>query len=424
MVAFVVLAACAGGDDDAATPDRVDAAGTTTTIAATNATTADTSPTDTSPTETAPTAGRFDRPGSTAPDRDPARPRPTLPATTTPVDDPATVADGGWVAPPPPDRVGGADSTPVLVTVFSHNERTRMRFDRFRTDPAAYAEWRQAMIDVVRLFARYGVRYSWQTDFVILEAIQNFEAKALADDPTATDGLPIVTWMADEMGVSIEPHAHECITPPAVGDCGDQPYNYADVAALIEEVTGHVPAPVIGGTSAAERTIDDFAECLEGNVFDAVWCPSVLIGFAGAEGGHATDDNHSGVWRPSGFADADFLVHDSDGALVNIGRGYSLGLFSTDGLAISQVHPLDFVTGLADRLERGEAERGKVYTATLNFNEDALVDDDLYDDIEAVLEVLAPLAADGRIVYANFPETVAAWDAWYGSEPNIYAYLG
>jgi len=45
-------------------------------------------------------------------------------------------------------------------------------------------------------------------------------------------------------------------------------------------------------------------------------------------------------------------------------------------------------------------------------------------DLEAALAALAPLADEGRVVYANFPEVAAAWDAWYGGEPNIYDYTG
>lgn len=353
----------------------------------------------------------------------PPRLGPASTSSTAPSSDGADGTVGAdWVAAPPPAAAPAPGVTPVLVTFFSHNERTRSRFDRFRTDPEAYAAWRSALIEVVRLFDEYGVRYSWQSDYVILEAITTFEADAVADDPDATDGLPILTWMAEEMGVSIEPHAHECITPPTEGDCSDRPYNYADVAQVLQDVSGIVPAPVIGGTSEAERSVQQFGACIRGNVYDVEWCPTILIGFAGAQGGHTTDDHHSGVWRPSGFDSDGFLVHDPDGPLLNVGRGYSIGLFSDT--VRTEVEPLEFITGLAERLRTGAAEPDRVYTATLNFNEDALVDEDILPDLEAALAELAPLAADGRIVYANFPEVAAAWNAWYGGEPNIYDYAG
>jgi len=313
----------------------------------------------------------------------------------------------------------GGDITPVFVTVFSHNERTLQRYERYRSDPAQYAIWRSAMIDVARLLHDRGVHYSWQSDYLMMDAIDAFEADALAADPTETDGLPILQYFVDVLGVSIEVHAHECRLPD-LGDCTDKPYNYADVAYTIEAYGGVAPAPVIGGSSEAERTVDDFAGCIDGNVFDYRWCPTILIGFAGAQGGHQSDDHHSGVWRPSGFDPVGFVTDDPAGIIVNVGRGYSLGAFSQ--ATMSDVAPLEFTQGLVERLGSGEAEPGRIYTETINFNEDALISNDLLPQISALLDDLEPLAADGRIVYANFPEVVAAWETYYNSEPNIYSY--
>ncbi|RMH66839.1 MAG: hypothetical protein D6683_18300 [Actinomyces sp.] len=344
----------------------------------------------------------------------------TLPSTT------ATTGEAAPAAPPaptttlvtPPTTVAG--TTPVFLTVFSHNERTASRYDAYATDPAGYAVWRAALLDVARLLHERGVRYSWQTDYLMVDAIERFEADALAADPGPTDAKPLITYLVEDLGVSVEPHAHECIDPPRVGDCTREPYDYADVVARITEVTGVVPAPVIGGTSEAERSLEEFAACIPGNVTDKPWCPTILTGFAGTRGGHATDDHHSGVWRPSGFGAEDFLVDDPSGRIANVGRGYSLGAFSSFGGA--EVDPLTFITDLADRLADGRAPAGRMYTATLNFNEDALIERDLLDDIAAVLDALQPLVDEGRVIYANFPEVIAAWEHHYGAEPNIFAY--
>ncbi len=361
---------------------------------------------------------------STRPDprgpRDPRRPGPS-PSTPTPTTLPAPAPSptDEWELPPPPPTVA-PDVTPIYLTIFSHNERTATRYDRYATDPAGYATWRAAMIEVARLLHDRGVRYSWQTDYLMVDAIERYEADALAADPGPTGGLPLLTYFADELGVSIEPHAHECVDPPLRGDCTREPYDYADVAARIEQVSGITPAPVIGGTSEAERSLDDFTSCIGGNVFAVPWCPRILTGFAGTTGGHTTDDHHSGVWRPSGFDAAGFLTDDPDGVIANVGRGYSLGAFGAFGGA--SIDPLTFITGLAERLRTGEAPPGRIYTATVNFNEDTLIENDLLDDIASVLDTLQPLVDEGRVVYANFPEVVAAWEDRYDAEPNIYAY--
>ncbi len=313
--------------------------------------------------------------------------------------------------------------TPIYLTIFSHNERTIARYARFRDNLDDYLVYRRNLVDVAELLHRYGVHYAWQTDYLILEAMDKFEDQALALDPEATGDKPVLRYLVEDLGVSVDPHAHECITPPNRGDCGDRQYNYADVAYLIGELGGVEPTGVIGGTSEAERTLADFASCIEGNVHDFSWCPDILTGYAGVSGGHSNDDHHSGVWRPTEFNDTDFLTHDPSGALANVGRGYSLGAFSGASFGDPTApQPLDYIEGLADRIASGEAPAGVMYTATLNFNEDQFIDNGWLDKLEEILTRLQPLVDEGRVVYSNFVETVDIWENQYDSEPNVYAW--
>ncbi len=315
-----------------------------------------------------------------------------------------------------------AGVTPIYLTIFSHNERTITRYGKFRDNFDDYLVYRRNLIDVAELLHRYGVHYGWQTDYLIIEAMDNFEDEALALDPAATGGKPILRYLVEDLGVSVDPHAHECITPPNRGDCGDRQYNYADVAYVIGKLGGVEPTGVIGGTSEAERTVADFGSCIEGNVYDFSWCPDVLTGYAGVSGGHANDDHHSGVWRPTEFNDTDFLINDPGGPLANVGRGYSLGAFSGTSFGFGGPAPLDYIEGLAERLRTGEAEPGRVYTATLNFNEDQFIENNWLGTLEGILVRLQPLVDEGRVIYTNFVETVDIWKNVYRSEPNIYAY--
>ena len=322
--------------------------------------------------------------------------------------------------PTSPSTSSSSTVTPIYLTIFSHNERTIARYGKFRDNLDDYLTYRANLIDVAELLHRYGVHYGWQTDYLVIEAMDKFEEQALAMDPEATSGKPVLQYLVEDLGVSVDPHAHECITPPNRGDCGDRDYNYADVAYVIGELGGVEPTGVIGGTSEAERTVGDFGSCIQGNVYDYAWCPDVLTGYAGVSGGHANDDHHSGVWRPTEFNDTDFLINDPAGPLANVGRGYSLGAFS--GSTFGGPNPLDYIEGLAERLRTGEAEPGRMYTATLNFNEDQFIENDWLDTLEGILVRLQPLVDEGRVIYTNFVETVDVWKSVYDSQPNIYAY--
>lgn len=310
-------------------------------------------------------------------------------------------------------------TTALYMTFFSHNERTLMRYGRVRESKEGYLTFRNSLIRIAKLFKTYGARYSWQSDYVFLEGIEKYEAEVLKDDPAATNNKPLLVYLSEDLGVSIEVHAHECWGPPNNGDCKDKAYNYADVAYLIKQIGGVEPRGVIGGSSAAERTVGDFANCIKGNVFDSSWCPTILIGYAGDQGGHkGTDDENSGVWNPTEFSNEQFTVHNPNGKLHYVGSGRSLGAFgSTNG-----AKPLDYIKGLLERIANGTAPAGKIYTASINFNEDMMIDSDYYDELEDYLKAFKPYIDSGQMVYANFPEVVEAWQTVFNSEPNIYSY--
>lgn len=308
--------------------------------------------------------------------------------------------------------------TPVYVTFVSHNERTLTRFGRFRENLSDYKIWRASVIRVAKMIRDYGAKYSWQTDYVIIEGIETFESQVLASDSAATNGKPILRYLKEDLGVSIEPHAHECDLATN-NNCKDKKYNYADLAQLIKTIGGVDPAPIIGGSTSAERTLAAWESCIKGNVFSITWCPEALTVFAGDQGGHnGGDDYHSGVWYPSDLTTG-FLAHNTSGKLAYIGSSY---LFSADfGLSQSAtLEPLAFIQSCAAKLKSGELEGNRIYTASVMLIEDHMIDKDQYGAVENFLKQLKPLIDSGQVVSATYPEVLGIWKTTYTSNPNIY----
>ncbi|MBI2899095.1 MAG: hypothetical protein HYY17_02855 [Planctomycetes bacterium] len=300
--------------------------------------------------------------------------------------------------------------TPVYVTIYSHNERTLSRFGGFRESLAGYLEFREGMIFNAKLIASYGLKYNWQSDYVILEAIAQWEKLALEADPSRTNGKHVLRYLAEDLGVSIEVHAHESQNPEPFRFAA--PPNYADLARMVWEIAGIEVPPLMGGSTPAERSLEELAQGIAGNVYETTWFPKILSGFAYQAGhGPGADSSLSGVWRPSELSDGGYAVHDDASPVIAIGGGNGFGSFE-DSLA--------YLDELTAKLASGQVPGGRIYTASITFPEDHMLEADLRAEFEAALVRLKALADAGKIVAATHPGVIQAWKDVYGSSPNVY----
>jgi len=127
----------------------------------------------------------------------------------------------------------------------------------------------------------------WETDYVVLEAMDEYESQV---DQSNTNNKHILLYLTQDLGFSIDPHTHT--------------YNMADVTKLISD-QGAISSTVIGGVKAFECQADgelegsfttvDWREELSlndngliaGEIYNVTWEPKVLSG-AGM-GGHWYD---------------------------------------------------------------------------------------------------------------------------------------
>jgi len=319
--------------------------------------------------------------------------------------------------------------TPVYVTLVSHNERTisqgggrRVVYADMRNSKEGYKKFRDSLIRIADMIDEYGMSYSYQTDYMFLEGMDLYEDDILEEESEKTNGKRIYEYL-ESLGVSIEPHAHECMPPYTEKEgCGDKKYNYADLAYRIKSSGGVDPNPVVGGSGGKLRTIQDFAECLDGISFDYKWCPEIFTVFGGESPGHrGSDDYTSGIWNPKSITD--FYNHDSDSKITYVGSGM---LFDLDFVPVQKaidalkeqgidLTPIEYIEELITK-----TESGKIYTASIIFVEASMINQDSYDEFEDTLERLKELKQQGKIIPVTYPEAVDIWKTEYNSQPNMY----
>lgn len=296
----------------------------------------------------------------------------------------------------------GSGSTPVFVSFVSHNEDDA-RYEMYDTQ-SGYEGMREAILSIMDVVQAYDIPFDYQTDWRFLRAVQKWETPALM---ATTNDKSILRYLKEDLGISVEPHSHECATASAAALANNPEFadgcNYADVACLIESL-GVTPGPVVGGfivNPPEDADWERFRSALQGVVYpDCSWQAETLWG--GGSSQHVDDPLLSGVWHPMDHDN--YAVDDPAQNLPSIGNGGGLVRF------------------LIQDIETGQAPAGKIYTHTFTVFELNVYQqgDSALSVFENQLTQLQPYLDDGRVIFATLPEVLEIWRIVYGSEPNVY----
>ncbi|MBF0430198.1 MAG: hypothetical protein HQK83_02880 [Fibrobacteria bacterium] len=310
--------------------------------------------------------------------------------------------------------------TPVYVTFYSHNEEDGY-WKGLLTNEEAYREYRADLIKRIKIFHEYGIPLNWESDHPVLRAVAAFDKGDLLQE---TGGKNVVKWMAEDMGIIIDPHGHLST------------YNHADLAYLIEQL-GATPSKVIGGfavfqcgESKGELSLMDWERGVnldkDGNIrgriyTDYIWRP--LITGQPAMIGHTRDDFSSGVWRPG--SSQDFMQHQAEGRYIYVGQGYphdklNVGNKSSGGADVLY-NNAGYIYELTQKIATGVLPAGKMYTASMHHRDCPSVEPDVPSTLEglrATLEALKPLVASGQVIYMDYESVAELWLEKYNGQPN------
>ncbi|MGE3274793.1 MAG: hypothetical protein AB7O67_06755 [Vicinamibacterales bacterium] len=295
-------------------------------------------------------------------------------------------------------ETAAAARTRIYLAFVSHNEYSGSNEPCrwLASDQARFAANRAAVLQVASLIAARQGAYDLQTDWEFALRVAQWETDAMR---TSTSGMNLLQYLAAFAPdrVVVDAHSHESLG-----------FNYADVAYMVEQLTGRPSTGIVGGFTAAPAVSanwERFRQPLVGQQFPQyAWQPVALWG--GGSAGHRADPTASGVWRPA--SEDDFFTDDPAHGLVNIGS-YSFGALDPSGA-------VDLVT----RLRAGTLEPGRLYTATLMLPQCEFdVNPAVVPYVTAVLDAAAPYVAAGDIVWATLPQVLEAWRDEYDAAPVV-----
>ncbi len=313
-------------------------------------------------------------------------------------------------------------NTPVYVNVHSHNEDSWIGVVG---SLSKYEDYRTNLVEKIQTIVDHGAKYNWETDYVVLEAMDEYEPQV---DQSNTNNKHILLYLTQDLGFSIDPHTHT--------------YNMADITKLISD-QGAISSTVIGGVKAFEcelggelegsfTTVDWREELslndnglIAGEIYNVTWEPKVLSG--ASMGGHWYDGFASGIWRPG--IEENFYQHNDQNDLVIFGQGYphdknNLGGTQSSG-AVVFYEDGDYIKELVNMIQTGQVPSGKIYTASIHVRDQATLREedgsstDTLAGLKNILGELDSLAQDQAIVYVTIEEAVEIWEDKYNSEPNI-----
>jgi hypothetical protein len=279
---------------------------------------------------------------------------------------------------------------PLYLTVVSHNEEGGAGRPVYTADVNYYLQNRDLVKLLAETITSRGATYNFQSDWNYLKAVAQFDT---GDAVTNTAGKNIVRWMKENLGVEVDPHAHET------------QYNYADVAYLIEQL-GVTPSKNVGGflynPPDNPQGWEQHAAGLFGRVnTNYFWRADHLWGAATFQH-QGDDDKSSGIWRPKDRYN--FYVDDSVQRLLYIGGGCG-------GQA--------GVTNLLSQIETDLAPSNGFYTATLMMIQDFMTTQSIAQ-LGGFIDSLAPYVAQGRVRWVTLSQMAGLWRTQYLAQPFRY----
>jgi hypothetical protein len=295
-----------------------------------------------------------------------------------------------------------AQVMPLYLNLNSHNETD---------DPndysisATYTQVKQLVLEIADTVIANNARWNMQVE-------SNFINACLTHENGFTNPNDLLDSLDDLSHIEVDPHNH--FDPLPLSQTYN-PYNYADLAHLLDSCGLAVPRKNMGGF--LWQTATDWMPYqvgAQGNTYtNYTWQPNVVWG-AGSPG-HTNDYNVYGIWKPNG-ASAQFPIHNPMRQLTCIGNGCSNVI--SDSTPVS-----DNITQIVDLINYINTlpyDPNAYWTASIQFNFRDINMPGLADSISTIFHALQPYVNSGQIVWMTLTEK---YDNWYNLHSNVNDYF-
>lgn len=276
---------------------------------------------------------------------------------------------------------------PLLhLTVVLHNEEPGGGRPDYTADRNFYLQNRQLVKLLAETITSKGATFNFQSDWNYLKAVAMFDTGSVTSN---TAGKNIVRWMHENLGIEIDPHAHET------------QYNYADVAYLIEQL-GVAPSKNVGGflyypfnNAGWEKHING----LQGKVYPTYFWRADNLWGAATLYHQGPDDRSYGIWRPKDRYN--FYQHDSTQRLLNIGGGCG---------------DYQGVWKILEYISSGRAPAEGFYTANVMMIQDWMTESSI-QELGNFIDSLSGYVTQGRIQWRTLTQMSQLWKSEYNGKP-------
>lgn len=286
-----------------------------------------------------------------------------------------------------------ASTTKIRIMIVSHNEEPGgkgVNAHDFLGDQKFYLANRRQVVSLCKMIKGKGACYNFQSDWNFLMAVDKYDTGDVTRD---TNGKNLVRWIKEDMGFSVDPHAHET------------DYNYADVACLISKL-GVEPSKVVGGFIYDPPESEAWSKLVPGikgsHYPDYFWKPDILWG-AATFLHRGNDESSSGCWRPKDRYN--FTTHDYSQRMIYVGSS-KLGLPG--------------FMELAKEIEDGTAPSDGFYTAQY-FIGQGVINDAQILKISKDIDEINNYVKSGKAVWSTVQGIANDWLASYKGKPFRYS---
>ena len=303
-----------------------------------------------------------------------------------------------------------AQSTPLYLNFVSHNEITDPLDYDHPFNPTYYQQIKELAVAVCDTIIAKQAKYNMQVDANLIKG-------ALIHDNAATNPNDLLEWANNSPYIDVDGHNHF--------DQFANPYNYADLAYLLDSCGVVLNRNILGGV-AWKGPLESWTQYLNpvhGFTFtDFVWQAEILWG--PATPGHGDDFQYFGIWRPTAPTELGFGMHNPSGNLSAIGGGCKgdIGfVLDTTGTPKRSTHEIIAnLRGMADYINSNPPPPNAFYTANMLINfRDFTEVPNFADSIATIIDGIQDYVDEGKIVWLTLAEKYDLWQSLH-SDPADY----
>jgi len=310
--------------------------------------------------------------------------------------------------------------TPLYFNIISHNESSDpLDYDGSLSDYNIIQPIIKELCDTI--ISKHA-KYNMQVD-------ANFINGVLQWENGSTNANDILEWANNSQYIDVDGHNHFI---PSVGP-GYNPYNYSDLAHLLDSCGVMLSKKILGGVTYADTTVGtvvmienwtQYSTPYAGYTFtNFFWQAEIVWGTASP--GHIADYTKFGVWKPKGgTSPSEFGTHDPLATITHIGGGckedVGFILDQNNQLTHTTQEIIDNIIQTADYIQTLPTTNNDFYTMNMLINfRDMPNIPNFVDSISAIIEGVKPYVNQGKVVWATLAEK---YDTWYASHstPNDY----